>query len=182
MTSPLQSKVQPQNGVGCAFPLYPVQKVCAAALQLAPLIYAGIWNSGYINKTIFVVHTVSFSAMSNWRHQGSFIGEKVPDNGPFRDPFWTGMGHIAPLRDKSHTQTIYRWTTNIVQFVHAKVWLRHCSQRCHLRTAARQGWVCLSDTPCSRCPRSWSAAYSPKLYKNVQLWVSKRSNICRSHS
>ena len=110
MTSPLQSKAQPQNGVGCAFPIYPVQNVCAAALQLAPLIYAGIWNSGYINKTIFVVHTVSFSAMSNWRHQGSFIGEKVPDNGPFRDPFWTGMGHIAPLRDKSHTQTIHRWT------------------------------------------------------------------------
>ena len=66
--------------------------------------------------------------------------------------------------------------------MHAKVWLRHCSQRCHLRTAAWQGWVCLSDIPCSRCPRSWSAAYSPKLYKNVQLWVSKRSKICRTHS
>ena len=35
---------------------------------------------------------------------------------------------------KSHTQTIHLWTKNIVYFVHAKAWLRHCSQRYNLRT------------------------------------------------
>ena len=35
--------------VGCAFRIYPVQGVRAAGLQLATLIYAGMWNSGYIN-------------------------------------------------------------------------------------------------------------------------------------
>ena len=39
---------QLRDRVGCAFPIYPVQGVRSAGLQLAPLIYAGIWNSGYI--------------------------------------------------------------------------------------------------------------------------------------
>ena len=46
--------------VGTASPKYHVQGVHAAGLQLAPLIYAGVWHSGYQNYTIFVVHTVSF--------------------------------------------------------------------------------------------------------------------------
>ena len=33
---------QLRNRVGCAFPIYPVQGVCAAGLQLATLIYAGM--------------------------------------------------------------------------------------------------------------------------------------------
>ena len=64
MASPLQSKLSPQiscgDRVGCAYLIYPVQGVRAAGLQLTPLIYARIWNSGCINWTIFVVHTVSF--------------------------------------------------------------------------------------------------------------------------
>ena len=40
---------QLRDRVGCAFPIYPVQGVRAAGLQLATLIYAGMWNSGYIN-------------------------------------------------------------------------------------------------------------------------------------
>ena len=55
--------------------------------------------------------------------------------------------------------------------MHAKAWLRHCSQRCHPRSAARQGWVCLSDIHCSRCPRSWSAAGSPNLCTNLTSFV-----------
>ena len=111
----------------------------------------------------------------------AFIGEKVPENGPFRDPFWRGMGHLAPLRGKSHTKAMHWWTTNIVLFIYAKAWLRDCSQRCHLRRAARQGWVCLSNIPFSRCPCSMSAAGSLNLYRNVKLWVAKL-NICRSHN
>ena len=66
--------------------------------------------------------------------------------------------------------------------MHAKVWLRHCSQRCHLRTAVRQGWVCLSDIPCSRCSRSWSAAGYPNLCRNVKLRLHQLDNICSWHS
>ena len=39
--------------------------------------------------------------MSNWRHHRAFIGKKVPENGPFRDQFWRGVGHLAPLTGKS---------------------------------------------------------------------------------
>ena len=53
--------------------------------------------------------------------------------------------------------------------MHAKAWLRHCSRSCHPRSAARQGWVCLSDIPCSRCPRSWSAADPPNLCTNLKI-------------
>ena len=66
--------------------------------------------------------------------------------------------------------------------MHAKAWLPHCSQSCHPRSAARQGWVCLSDIPCSRCPRSWSAADSPNLCTNLKLRVHQLDNICSSHS
>ena len=66
--------------------------------------------------------------------------------------------------------------------MHAKAWLRHCSRSCHPRSAARQGWVCPSDIPCSRCPRSWSAADSPNLCTNLKLRVHQLDNICSSHS
>ena len=66
--------------------------------------------------------------------------------------------------------------------MHAKAWLRHCSRSCHPRSAARQGWVCLSDIPCSRCPRSWSAADSPNLCTNLKLRVHQLDNIRSSHS
>ena len=36
------------------------------------------------------------------------IGEKVPENGPFRDQFWRGVGHLAPLRGESQNETIHR--------------------------------------------------------------------------
>ena len=120
--------------------------------------------------------------MSNWRHHSALIGEIVPENRPFRDPFWRGIRYLAPLRGKSHTKTINRWITNIVLFIHAKAWLRHCSQRCHLRTAARQGWVCLSDIPCSSCPHSWSAAGSPNLCTNLKIGLHQLNNICSSYS
>ena len=70
---------------------------------------------GASTRQYFVVHTVSFVFIDvelttpegvHWR--------KVPENGSFRDQFWRGVGHLAPLRGKSHTQTIHRWTTNIV--------------------------------------------------------------------
>ena len=66
--------------------------------------------------------------------------------------------------------------------MHAKVWLRHCSQRCHLRTAVRQGWVCLSDIPCSRCSRSWFAAGYPNLCRNMKLRLHQLDHICSWHS
>ena len=40
---------QLRDRVGCAYLIYTVQGVRAAGLQLAPLIYARIWNSGCIN-------------------------------------------------------------------------------------------------------------------------------------
>ena len=40
---------QLRDRVGCAYLIYPVQGVRAAGLQLTPLIYARIWNSGCIN-------------------------------------------------------------------------------------------------------------------------------------
>ena len=49
-----------------------------------------------------------------WRRQRAFIGEKVPENGSFWDQLYRGVGLLAPLRGKWHTQTIHRWTTNIV--------------------------------------------------------------------
>ena len=42
---------QLHDRVGCAFPIYPVQGVRAAGLQLALIFYAGMWNSWYINYT-----------------------------------------------------------------------------------------------------------------------------------
>ena len=44
--------------------------------------------------------------MSNWRRHRAFIGEKVPENGPFRDQFSRGVGHLAPLR-ANHTHKPY---------------------------------------------------------------------------
>ena len=44
-------------------------------------------------------------------------------------------------------------------------------QRCHPRSAARQGWVCLSDIHCSRCPRSWS------WHANLKLRVQTRQYL-----
>ena len=38
-----------RDRVECAFPIYPVQGVGAAGLQLTPLIYTVMWNSGYLN-------------------------------------------------------------------------------------------------------------------------------------
>ena len=105
---------QLRDRVGCAFLIYPVQGVHATGLQLGLIFYAGMWNSWYINYTTFAVNIVSLMSMSTWRHQRAFIGENVPENHPFRDPFWRGIWHLAPLRGKSHTQTIHRWTTNIV--------------------------------------------------------------------
>ena len=134
---------QLRDMVGCAFLIHDVR---AAGLQLALIFYAGMWNSWYVNYTTFAVNTVSFVFVDvELTSPGAFINEKVPGNRPFRDPFWRGMGHLAPRRGISHTQAIHRWITNVVQFISAKAWLRHCSERCHLRTAARQGWVCLSD-------------------------------------
>ena len=116
MTSPLQSKVPSQNScvTGLDVPFrYTLFKV-SVQLQLTLKFYAGMWNSWYINYTTFAINTVSLSSMSTWRHQRAFIGEKVPENRPFRDPFWRGIWHLAPLRGKSHTKTMHWWTTNIV--------------------------------------------------------------------
>ena len=38
--------------------------------------------------------------------------------------------------------------------------------------------MCLSDIPCSRCPRSWSAAGSHILCRNVKLLVHQLHNMC----
>ena len=85
---------QLRNSVGCAFLIYPVQGVRAACLQLASLIYAGMWNSGYVNYTIFVVHTVSFVFIDvelmtlegvHWRKST----RKWPVSGPVLRAPWT---------------------------------------------------------------------------------------------
>ena len=87
--------------VGCAFPIYPVQGVRAAGLQLALIFYAGMWNSWYINYTTFAVNTVSLSSMSTWRHQRAFIGEKV------FGPVLEGHGASRPARRQiTHTNHI----------------------------------------------------------------------------
>ena len=56
---------QLRDRVESAFPIYPVQGVRAAGLQLATLSYTRMCNSGYINEATFVDHTVSFASMSN---------------------------------------------------------------------------------------------------------------------
>ena len=40
----------------------------------------------------------------------------------------------------------------------------------------------MGNIPCSRCPRSWCAAGSPNLCRNVKLRIPKLHNICSSHS
>ena len=40
---------QLRDRVWCAFPIYPVQGVHAAGLQLATLISTGMWNPGNVN-------------------------------------------------------------------------------------------------------------------------------------
>ena len=73
---------QLRDMVGCAFSIYPVQGVRSAGLQLAPLIYTGMWNSGWLNWTTFVDHTVSFLLVDvELTTPGAFIGEKISDNG-----------------------------------------------------------------------------------------------------
>ena len=42
--------------------------------------------------------------------------------------------------------------------------------------------MCLSDIPCLKCPRSWSAAGSPNLCTNLKLRLHQLDNICSSHS
>ena len=48
-TAVIGATSEQRDRVGCASQIYPVQSVRTAGLQLAPLIYAGMWNSGYIN-------------------------------------------------------------------------------------------------------------------------------------
>ena len=157
--------------------------------------------------------------MSNWRRHRAFIGEKVPENGPFRDQFSRGVGHLAPLRGKSHTQCtnlklrlhqLDNICSSHISFSSMSNWRRHrafigekvpeilsswcmpkhdfatAAEYCHPRSAARQGWVCLPDIHCSRCPGSthkpWSAAGSPNLCTNLKLRLHQLDNICSSHS
>ena len=138
--------------------------------------------------------------MSNWRRHRAFIGEKVPENGPFRDQSFGGAWGIWPrsganrsTRGKPYTDELQilcscvltRFTAQLVP-KRAIFGTRHCirideNERCHPRSAARQGWVCLSDIHCSRCPRSWSAAGSPNLCTNLKLRVQLSSTNWRRH-
>ena len=62
-----------------------------------------------------------------------------------------------------------------------------CMQRHDFAIAVKgatseRGWVCLSNTPCSKCLRSCSAAGSPNQCINMKLRVYQLDNICSSHS
>ena len=101
MTSSLQSKVPPQNSgaTGLCVPLrYTLFKV-SAQLVCSWLPYSMHESETPVTSTrqyLEFTQLVSFSSISNWRHQVAGIGRKVPDNGPFRDPFffffWGGEG------------------------------------------------------------------------------------------
>ena len=106
---------QLRDRVGCAYLIYPVQGVRAAGLQLTLLIYARIWNSGCINWTIFVVHTVSFVFIDvelttpetgvHWR--------KSTRKWLFLGPALQGRGASSPARGQvthtNHTPMNYKY-------------------------------------------------------------------------
>ena len=105
---------QLRDRVESAFPIYPVQGVRAAGLQLTPLSYTRMCNSGYLNEATFVDHTVSFVFVDvelttpgcvHWRKST----RKSPVSGPILE------GHMAPcpaqgqITHTNHTSMNYKY-------------------------------------------------------------------------
>ena len=84
------------------------------------------------------------------------------------------MGHLA-----NHTHKPYIFELKILFILCMQ---RHDFAIAVKGTTSELGWVCLSDTPCSKSLRSCSAAGSPNLCRNMKLRVYQQDNICSSHS
>ena len=105
---------QLRDRVGCAYLIYTVQGVRAAGLQLAPLIYARIWNSGCINLTIFVVHTVSFVFIDvELTTPEGVHWQKSTRKWPVSGPVLQGRGASGPaqgqISQRNHTPINYKY-------------------------------------------------------------------------
>ena len=83
--------------------------------------------------------------------RGRSLARKYQTMASFGTRFW-GVRGILPCTEANHTHLSY---IDELQILHSMCIPCHCSQRRHLRTTVWQGWMCLSDIPCSRCPRSW---------------------------
>ena len=120
--------------------------------------------------------------MSNWRRQGAFIGEKVPENGSFWDQLCRDVG-FQPRSGASDTHKPYTDELQILSIL--------CMPMHGFATAVkvvtpdqlrdRVGCAYLIY-PVQGGPRSWSAADSPNLCTNLKLRVHQLDNICSSHS
>ena len=93
--------------------------------------------------------------MSNWRRHRAFIGEKVPEHGPFHQ-FWRGVGHLCSaqgqISKRNHTPMNYKYC--LVCACKGMTWGPSAAQRCHPRSQnVDQGWVCRWTTiyTSSRC-------------------------------
>ena len=84
------------------------------------------------------------------------------------------MGHLA-----NHTHKPYIFGLKILSILCMQ---RHDFAIAVKGTTSERGWVCLSDIPCSKTLRSYSAAGSPNLCRNMKLWVYQQDNICSSQS
>ena len=96
---------QLRDSVESAFPIYPVQGVRAACLQLTPLSYTRMCNSGYLNEATFVDHTVSFVFVDvELTTPGCIHWRKSTRKSPVSGPILDGHGASCPAQGQiTHT-------------------------------------------------------------------------------
>ena len=148
--------------------------------------------------------------MSNWRRHRAFHWRKSTRKWPVSGSVFEGRGSKTDP-ETGHFRVLFRqWPVSgsvfegrgasgpaqgqITHTNHTPMNYKYClvgacqsmtsplQPKLSPRSAARQGWVCLPDIHCSRCPRSWSAAGSPNLCTNLKLRLHQLDNICSSHS
>ena len=105
---------QLRDRVESAFPIYPVQGVRAVGLQLTPLSYTRMCNSGYLNEATFVEHTVSFvcvdvqlttSGCVHWRKST----RKSPLSGPILEGHMASCPAQGQITHTNHTSMNYKY-------------------------------------------------------------------------
>ena len=105
---------QLRDRVESAFPIYPVQGVRAAGLQLTPLSYTRMCNSGYLNEATFVDHTVSFVFVDvelttpgcvRWRKST----RKSPVSGPILEGHMASCHAQGQITHTNHTSMNYKY-------------------------------------------------------------------------
>ena len=105
---------QLRDRVESAFPIYPVQGVRAAVLQLTPLSYTRMCNSGYLNEATFVDHTVSFVFVDvELTTPGCVHWHKSHRKSPVSGPVLDGHGASCPAQGQithiNHTSMNYKY-------------------------------------------------------------------------